>query len=190
MSESTSQSQSSSRNVSKADSGSSGTQSGSATASGISKDIAPASAQDGSALSTEHGKTTIADTVVAKIAGIAVREVEGVHSLGGGAARAVGLLRERIPGAKTNHSQGVSVEVGERQAAVDVQLIADYGVAIADLAEGIRRNVISAVEGMTGLQVTEVNIEVQDVFVESDDRSDESDENEDSAKPEREPRVQ
>lgn len=121
-----------------------------------------------SPLVTEMGKTTIADTVVAKIAGIAAREVSGVHALGGGTARAVGALRERIPGGRTNHSQGISVEVGERQAAVDVQLVAEYGVALADLAQGIRRNVISAIERMTSLEVTEVNIDVQDVFLESD----------------------
>src|SRR3954468_5250859 len=123
-----------------------------------------------SPLVTELGRTTIADTVVAKIAGISAREVSGVHALGGGTARAVGALRERIPGGRTNHSQGVSVEVGERQAAVDVQLVAEYGVAIADLAQGIRRNVISAIERMTSLEVTEVNIDVQDVFLESDDQ--------------------
>ncbi len=122
-----------------------------------------------SALVTEQGRTTIADTVVAKIAGIAVRDVAGVHALGGGTARAVGALRERIPGGRTNHAQGVSVEVGERQAAVDVQLIAEYGVSLADLAQGIRRNVISAIERMTSLEVTEVNIEVQDVFLEQED---------------------
>jgi uncharacterized alkaline shock family protein YloU len=133
------------------------------------------SSESGSALVTEQGKTTIADTVVAKIAGIAAGEVSGVHSLGGGAARAVGALRERIPGGRTNHSQGVSVEVGERQAAVDVQLVAEYGVSITDLAQGIRRNVISSVERMTGLEVTEVNIEVQDVFLESaEDQDDQS----------------
>ncbi|HET7474488.1 MAG TPA: Asp23/Gls24 family envelope stress response protein [Dermatophilaceae bacterium] len=125
-----------------------------------------------SGLVTQQGKTTIADAVVAKIAGIAAGEVNGVHALGGGTARAVGALRERIPGARTNHSQGVAVEVGERQAAVDVQLVADYGVSIADLAQAIRRNIIAAVERMTGLEVTEVNIEVQDVFVESDEGQD------------------
>jgi len=138
----------------------------------------------GSALVTEQGKTTIADTVVAKIAGIAAREVSGVHALGGGAARVVGSLRERIPGGRTNHSQGVSVEVGERQAAIDVQLVAEYGVAITDLAQGIRRNVISAVERMTGLEVTEVNIEVQDVYLESEDQGQGKDEQSS------EPRVQ
>ena len=85
-------------------------------------------------LVSSDGRTTIADTVVSKIAGIAAREVSGVYALGGGASRAVGAIRERIPGSSTNHSQGVSVEVGERQAAVDIQLVAEYGVSIADLA--------------------------------------------------------
>ena len=122
-----------------------------------------------SALVTPEGSTTIADTVVSKIAGIAAREVSGVHSLGGGTARAIGNLRERIPGARTNHSQGVSVEVGETEAAVDLDLVAEYGVSIADLADGIRRNVISAVERMTGLHVVEVNVTVNDVHLPQDD---------------------
>jgi uncharacterized alkaline shock family protein YloU len=126
-----------------------------------------------SALVTQHGRTTIADSVVAKIAGIATRDVAGVFALGGGAARAVGALRERIPGARTNHTQGVSVEVGERQAAVDLQIVAEYGVALADLAEAIRRNVIATIERMTGLEVTEVNIDVHDVHLPSDSVPDE-----------------
>ena len=134
----------------------------------------------GSTLVTTEGRTSIADGVVAKIAGIAAREVSGVHALGGSASRTVGALRERIPGSRTNLSQGVSVEVGERQAAVDIDIVADYGVSIADLAAGIRRNVIGSVERMTGLEVTEVNIDVHDVFLE-----DESDDGED-----KEPRVQ
>ncbi|MBT9273676.1 Asp23/Gls24 family envelope stress response protein [Phycicoccus sp. MAQZ13P-2] len=137
-----------------------------------SKSNTPTAAGRDSALVTKHGKTTIADTVVAKIAGIATREVSGVHALGGGTARAVGALRERIPGGRTNHSQGVSVEVGERQAAVDIELTAEYGVAIADLATGVRRNVISAIERMTGLEVAEVNVTVQDVYLESEDNQD------------------
>lgn len=134
--------------------------SGAGTGSSASTALSP--------LVTEQGRTTIADTVVAKIAGIAAREVPGVHALGGGTARAVGAIRERIPGGRTNQGVGVAVEVGERQAAVDLQLVAEYGVSIADLAQGIRRNVIASIEGMTSLQVTEVNIEVQDVYLESD----------------------
>lgn len=129
----------------------------------------PPAAQRQSALVTPEGSTTIADTVVSKIAGIAAREVTGVYALGGGAARAIGGLRERIPGARTNHAQGVSVEVGETEAAVDLDLVAEYGVSIADLASGIRRNVISAVERMTGLRVVEVNVAVNDVHLPQDD---------------------
>jgi len=118
------------------------------------------------------GRTTIADAVVSKIAGIATREVQGVHDVGGGTSRAIGALRERIPGAGVNQSQGVSVEVGERQAAVDIDLVADYGVSIADLAAGVRRNVITALERMTGLEVTEVNITVHDVYLADEDDQD------------------
>lgn len=120
-------------------------------------------------LVTSQGRTTIADAVVSKIAGIATREISGVHALGGGSARAVGALRDRLPGNNTDHAQGITVQVGEKQAAVDVTLVAEYGVGIADLAAGIRRNVIAAIERMTGLEVTEVNIEVADVHVPSDD---------------------
>lgn len=121
------------------------------------------------ALASTQGATTIADQVVSKIAGIATREVSGVHAVGGGAARAIGNLRERIPGATTNRAQGISVEVGETQAAVDIDLVAEYGVAIADLAAAVRSNVISSVERMTGLQVTEVNVAVNDVHLPEDD---------------------
>jgi uncharacterized alkaline shock family protein YloU len=132
---------------------------------------APVSARK-SALVTAEGTTTIADTVVSKIAGIAANEVSGVYALGGGggAARMMGNIRERIPGARTNHSQGVSVEVGETEAAVDLDLVAEYGVSITDLAAGIRRNVIDAVERMTGLHVVEVNVAVNDVHLPEDEQ--------------------
>ena len=126
----------------------------------------------GGELVTSQGRTQIVDTVVQKIAGVAAREVGGVYKLGGGAARAFGAIRERIPGASTNVSQGVSVEVGERQAAVDLDLAVEYGVAIADLAAAVRRNVITAIERMTGLEVVEVNITVHDVHLPSDDSDD------------------
>jgi uncharacterized alkaline shock family protein YloU len=122
-----------------------------------------------SALQSTQGTTTIADHVVQKIAGLAAREVSGVYALGGGTARALGALRERIPGASQSVGQGVTVEVGERQAAVDLDLVTEYGIPIADLARSVRRNVIASVEGMTGLQVTEVNISVNDVHLPSDD---------------------
>jgi uncharacterized alkaline shock family protein YloU len=120
----------------------------------------------------ERGTTTIADVVVAKVAGIAAREVAGVHALGGPTGRAVGALRERIPGASVNVTQGVSVEVGEKQVAVDVDIVAEYGVSIADVAAGIRRTIIDAVARMTGLEVIEVDITVHDVHVDDDAEQD------------------
>jgi uncharacterized alkaline shock family protein YloU len=128
--------------------------------------------QDGS---SSLGTLSIADTVVSKIAGIAAKDISGVYALGSGASRAVGAMRERIPGGRTNYSQGVAVEVGETQAAVDIDMVAEYGVAIADLASGVRRNVISSIERMTGLQVTEVNIAVADVHLPEDDQDDDPD---------------
>ena len=121
------------------------------------------------ALITAQGKTTIADVVVEKIAGVATREVSGVYKLGGGTARAFGALREKIPGQSTNLSQGVAVEVGERQAAVDLDITVEYGFEIGELTKAVRRNVITSIEKMTSLQVTEVNIAVHDVHVPSDD---------------------
>lgn len=122
-----------------------------------------------SRLVTNQGATTIADTVVQKIAGLATREIPGVHDLGSGTARALGALRERIPGATASAGQGVAVEVGEKQAAVDLQIVVEYGIAITDLARSIRRNVITSIEQMTGLEVVEVNINVSDVYIPSDD---------------------
>ncbi|MGC7094494.1 Asp23/Gls24 family envelope stress response protein [Amycolatopsis lurida] len=120
-------------------------------------------------LVTEQGVTSIADTVVRKIAGLAAREVGGVHALGGGAARAVSALRERIPGASASAGQGVSVEVGEKQTAVDLQIVVEYGAGIADVSRAVRRNVITAIERMTGLEVVEVNIHVHDLHLPEDD---------------------
>jgi uncharacterized alkaline shock family protein YloU len=134
----------------------------------------PAPAAAG-ALESTQGRTTIADPVVAKIAGIAAREVSGVYGFGGGAARALGALTERIPGGRASSTQGVSVEVGERQAAVDLTIVVEYGVAVAELARAIRRNVIGAIEQMTGLEVVEVNINVVDLHLPSADDADGAD---------------
>ncbi|KOV91990.1 MULTISPECIES: Asp23/Gls24 family envelope stress response protein [unclassified Streptomyces] len=112
-----------------------------------------------------RGKTTIADGVVAKIAGMAAREVPGIHNLGAGMARAFGAVRERVPGGGGAVTRGVKVEVGERQAAVDLDVVVEYGVSIVDVAGGVRTNVISAVERMTGLEVVEVNVAVDDVHL-------------------------
>ncbi|MGI5501887.1 Asp23/Gls24 family envelope stress response protein [Lentzea sp. CA-135723] len=124
-------------------------------------------------LVTDKGSTTIADVVVQKVAGLAAREIRGVHALGGGATRALSALRDRIPGATASAGQGVSVEVGEKQAAVDLELVVEYGVPIADLARSVRTNVITAIEQITGLEVVEVNINVNDVHIPSDNEGEE-----------------
>jgi uncharacterized alkaline shock family protein YloU len=116
---------------------------------------------------SSQGRTTIAASVVQKIAGIAAREISGVHSMGGGVSRAFGAIRERIPGGGTGGANiaGVQVEVGEKQAAVDLDIVVEYGASIVELARAVRRNVITAVERMTGLEVIEVNIAVNDIHL-------------------------
>ncbi|MGQ0837871.1 Asp23/Gls24 family envelope stress response protein [Actinokineospora sp.] len=116
-----------------------------------------------------QGKTTIASNVVQKIAGMAAREVSGVYAMGGGVSRAFGAIRERIPGAGTVSTSGVSVEVGEKQAAIDLDVVVEYGAGIVELSRAVRRNVITAVERMTGLEVIEVNIAVNDIHLPADD---------------------
>ncbi|MFJ1996047.1 Asp23/Gls24 family envelope stress response protein [Streptomyces sp. DASNCL29] len=109
-----------------------------------------------------RGRTTIADGVVEKIAGMAARDVVGVHAMGGGLARTFGVVRDRVPGGRSV-TRGVKAEVGEVQTALDLEIVVDYGVSIADVARAVRENVIAAVERMTGLEVVEVNIAVSDV---------------------------
>ncbi|WP_336206408.1 Asp23/Gls24 family envelope stress response protein [Nonomuraea sp. LPB2021202275-12-8] len=122
-----------------------------------------------STLITDKGSTSIDDGVVAKIAGLAAREVAGVHAMGGG-SKALSTMRGMVGGDGRSPSQGVSVEVGERQSAVDLDLVVEYGTKIPDLAAAVRKNVINAVERMTGLEVTEVNIRVDDVHLPEQDK--------------------
>jgi uncharacterized alkaline shock family protein YloU len=120
--------------------------------------------------SADGGKVTIDESVVQKIAGIACREISGVHAMGVSTSRAFGAVRERIPGSSgPNVAQGVGVEVGETEAAIDLDIVVEYGVSIADLGRSIQRNVKQAVERMTGLDVVEVNINVDDLYLPGDD---------------------
>ena len=119
-------------------------------------------------LETQYGTTTIDDVVVSKIAGIAAREVSGVDALGGGGARMIGNIRESF-GASEDVRQGVDVEVADGTARIDIAITAEYGVAIHELAEAIRRNIMNAVERMTGLSVERVNVVVHDVKLPKDE---------------------
>ena len=118
------------------------------------------------------GNTTIANGVVAKIVGIAAREIDGVKDVvGTGAGGTISGLATRVTRGDTR-SQGVSVEVGEREAAASINIIAYYGVSIPQLADAIRRNIIDRVESMTGLTVIAVDIAVTDLYFEDDEKED------------------
>ncbi|MCX4732885.1 Asp23/Gls24 family envelope stress response protein [Streptomyces sp. NBC_01363] len=126
------------------------------------KESSPLTKRGGGAPAT-RGRTTIADGVVEKIAGMAARDVVGVHAMGSGFSRTFGAVRDRVPGGGKSVTRGVKAEVGESQTALDLEIVVDYGVAISDVARDVRENVVAAVERMTGLEVIEVNIAVSDV---------------------------
>ena len=120
-------------------------------------------------LQSDRGRTIISDAVVSQVAGVAAQEVEKVQ-MGGGTSAAVGGFLQSVTGSVTgsgspNYSRGVSVEVGEEEAAVDLTVAVEYGYSVPQLTEAVRRNVINRVENLTGLRVTEVNITVNDVQV-------------------------
>jgi len=120
-----------------------------------------------SPLKSEMGNTTISNAVVSQVAGIAAQEVEKVQ-MGGGATAAVGGFLQSVTGGSTsggNYSKGVSVEVGEEEAAIDLTMAIEYGQSIPQITEAARRNVINRVESLVGLRVTEVNITVNDVQI-------------------------
>ncbi len=120
--------------------------------------------RSGSPLQTERGSTSISDSVVSKIAGMAAQEVDGIR-MGSGASQAVGGIIGSIPGVSGGaQTQGVSVEVGQEEAALDLTLTTAYGRSIPQLSEAVRRNVINRVESLVGLRVTEVNVTVSNVF--------------------------
>ena len=120
--------------------------------------------KQGSPLQTERGSTSISDSVVSKIAGIASQEVDGIRMGSGGSQAVSGLLGSITGGSGGSQTQGVSVEVGQEEAALDLTLTAEYGKSIPQLAEAVRRNVANRVESLVGLRVTEVNITVSNIF--------------------------
>jgi uncharacterized alkaline shock family protein YloU len=131
--------------------------------------------QQESPLQTERGGTNIENTVVQKIAGIAAQEVDGVR-MGGGSSQAIGGILSSVTGGNVGggaQSRGVSVEVGEVEAAIDLTLTVEYGKSIPQIAEAVRRNIINRVENLVGLNVTEVNVSVNDVFFPEQERQQE-----------------
>ena len=115
------------------------------------------------------GSIRIADEVVSIIAGLAATEVEGIAGMSGGIAGGIAEMLGR-----RNFAKGVKVEVGEKEAAVDLYIIVKYGMRIPDVALAAQENVKQAIETMTGLSVVEVNIHVQGVgFPEDDNKPEE-----------------
>lgn len=139
------------------------------TSTSTSADSSVEPSSGGSSLaSTDGGTTTIDQAVVSKIASIAVREVDGVHHLGGAISGAVASVVKRIRGDE-HGTAGVGVEVGTRQAAVDITMVAEYPVPLQELTRSVRDNVTSRIESLTGLEVVEVNIVVTDLFFPGDE---------------------
>ena len=116
--------------------------------------------------SSDNSGIKISNDVVASIAGVAVSEVPGVYSMAGGIA---GGISEVFSG-KKNLSKGIKVEVGEKDTKIDVNIIVEYGVRIPDVAFEIQNRVKKAVEGMAGLKVSEVNVHVQGVNIETENK--------------------
>lgn len=111
------------------------------------------------------GSIRVADDVVGIIAGLAATEVPGVAGMSGGIGGGIAEMLGR-----KNLSKGVRVEVGEREAAVDLYVIVEFGVPIPSVASNIQNNVKQAIEGMTGLNVVEVNIHIQGVIFPGEDK--------------------
>lgn len=122
-------------------------------------------------IGTDIGNIKISDEVVAIIAGIAAMEVPGVAGMSGGIAGGIAEMLGR-----KNLSKGVKVEVGEKEAAIDLYIIVEYGCRIPDISWEIQEKVKKAVETMTGLNVIEVNIHVQGVNIEKEYKKESIDE--------------
>lgn len=130
------------------------------------------SQQEQSSLQSDRGNTSIQDSVVSQVAGIAAQEVEGVRMGGGVSQRASGLLSS-VTGGRTGgaNTQGVSVEVGQEETAIDLTTTIEYGRSVPQIAEAVRRNVVNRVESLVGLRVNEVNIVVSDIFFAQEEES-------------------
>jgi uncharacterized alkaline shock family protein YloU len=122
--------------------------------------------RNNASLPSERGATTIANEVVEKISGIAAREVPGVYDLGGDAARVFSEIRERLHLGDESKAQGVSVRLSGAAAEISVTLVLEYGFVVSSVTDKVREKVISSVEELLELDVTAVNILVDDIHIE------------------------
>lgn len=121
---------------------------------------------------TDIGEIQIAPEVIEVIAGLATVEVKGVAGMSGGFAGDIAELLGR-----KNLAKGVKVEVGQREAAVDVSVIIEYGNRIPEVATEIQRNIKRSIENMTGLNVIEVNVHIHDVIFKTAEKIEEAEVN-------------
>ena len=118
---------------------------------------------DGAGDRVGEGVTTIKDGVIAKVTGLAVREIPGVHSLGSVPTRALGAILDAVT--STDVNPGVSIELDDDGVTVQIVLVAGYPVPLTDLAGQVRSSVTRAIEGLVGMPVSAVNVTITDIYV-------------------------
>lgn len=124
---------------------------------------------------TQSGETSISDLVVAKIAGLAIQQIPGVYNVGSSTARALGAMREAV-GVEKSVAQGINVEVGETEAAIDLTLIVEYPHPLREVADAVRKAIYDGVQEIAGLVVKEVNIAITDVHIPNEEEDEEGEE--------------
>lgn len=131
----------------------------------------PATTQHQATMTTNDGTTTIDNIVVSKIAAAAAQEIGGIHGMGSGGvggtlSGALSSVTGALPGGNSNQpsTQGVTVEVGNEEAVVNLNIIVDYGARIPQVIEALRRNISDRLQTLTGLTARAINVEVSDVY--------------------------
>src|SRR3712207_3646703 len=109
----------------------------------------------------EMGIVKISDEVVEVIAGLAASEVDGIEGM---STTLVGGITQILSG-KKNLSKGIKVNVEENSATIDLFVVVKYGVKIVDVAKKVQESVKKSVELMTGLNLTAINVYVQNVVL-------------------------
>lgn len=115
------------------------------------------------------GETVIEDDVIASIVGAAAKEVEGVANLGKSSIRR--SLTKRLAGTPEKTRLGVEVEVGEKEAAIDLDLDVMYGVYIPQIVSEVRKKVASRLLELTGLTAKEINVHIVGIEFPNEKRS-------------------
>ena len=124
--------------------------------------------RNNASLPASRGTTTIANEVVEKIAGIAARDVPGVYDLGGDTVRLLSSVREKLHLGEESKAQGIAVRLNGKEADLSITIVLEYGFVVSSVTDAVREKTISAVETLLGLEVTNVDILVDDIHVDHD----------------------